>query len=110
MLDVLSIVCLAIVSAICWLGLFAKIFKDNWLQFCGLLGMAMWSTARAWQFVDYATSTPQQAAMHVALACLLLGTAQKVWQHRPSQGEKGDPPTPLPPEHLQHVAGGTKSP
>lgn len=110
MLDYLSAFLLALVSLICWTGVFAKTFKDNWLQFLGLLGLAIWSTARAWQIIGEGHSSGQQFGMHLALASLLLGTAYKVWQHREPKAPTAPPPQPLSGEQLQHVAGGRGAP
>jgi hypothetical protein len=111
MLDYLSAFLLATSAAICWAGVFAKTFKDNWLQFLGLLGLGMWAPARAWDlWGEYARSSWPQFGMHLALASLLLGTAWKVWQHREPKAPEAPPPQPLPPEHLSHVAGGRGSP
>jgi hypothetical protein len=79
MLDYLSVVCLCVVSVSAWSGVFAKTYKDNLAQCVGLIGIGTWSAARAYQIWDYAFSTPQQFAMHLALALFAGGTVFKVW-------------------------------
>lgn len=112
MLDYLSVLCLSLVSAICWTGVFAKTYKDNIAQCAGLIGLGTWSAARAYQLWDYAFSSPQQLSMHVALALFFGGTAWKVWKHREPKkpSAPAEPPAPLPNTQLRHVVGGSKTP
>jgi hypothetical protein len=81
-----SAMCLIIVAALCLAGIFSRAFHDNWLQFCGLVGLMAWATARAYQILDgNAYISTQQLVAHAALASYALGTAYKVWILRPKQ-------------------------
>lgn len=109
--EVFSAVCLAIVGALAGAAIFCRNYHENWLQFAGLVGLAIWSMARVAQLTDaLSTRLPSQGAiLHASLLCYALGTAWKVWAHRPQQGDPpAQPPAPyeIEPDHMRHVAGG----
>jgi hypothetical protein len=84
----ISVVCLAALGGLSLSGLLSKAYRDNWLQHLGLIGILFWSLGRAsiigsrvlegdWHISFY------QLLSHVALLLFAVGTAVKVWKHRP---------------------------
>ena len=96
-------------------AIFCRNYHENWPQFIGLVGIAVWSAARVSQLTDMtSTRLPAQAmVLHISMACYAIGTAWKVWLHRaPSNGDGGDTvpmeeaPHKLEPGQMRQVAGG----
>lgn len=110
---VVSAISLTIVMVLCFAGAFCpeKYFNDNLLQRVGMFGIAVGCGPRLALIVerrgfDGSGFQPEfQMAVHVGLAAFAVGTAIKVWQHRPSNQRK--PPKAPPPGrvHLYPWAG-----
>lgn len=94
-LEVFSAICLSIVAALSCIAIFCRNYHENWFQFFGLVGIAIWSSARVSQLMDMMmTRLPAQGAlMHASLSLFAIGTAIKVWQHRPKNAATPSPDT-----------------
>ena len=91
-----SVICLWFIGAMCVAGLLYKNYKENWLQFCGLTGMAFWSFGRGSvlfeRAMDGGTVRDVQLIGHVSMLLYVLGTTLKVIKYRdetPSKPTKG---------------------
>lgn len=106
--QLVSVVALTIVAMAAALGIFCRHFHDNWPQLLGLAGLATWAIARVLQITDMTDHrVPNQGAvMHVSLALYALGTAWKVWTHRPVDPPPAQPPYKIEAGELHHVGGG----
>lgn len=116
--ELFSAVCLTIVALAAVVGIFCRNYHENWLQFVGLVGVALWACARVSQLTDMmGTRLPAQGAMlHASLALYAMGTALKVWQHRPKPPDPwaatvaelavNQAPYKLEPDQMRRVAGG----
>lgn len=74
--------CLFVVAAICFAGILTKHYRDNWLQFIGLVGLVFWALPRAIEMWGRDHVGGYQFLSHLALLAFALGTAMKVWKHR----------------------------
>jgi hypothetical protein len=107
--EVVSVVALSVVAALSTVAIFCRNYHENWLQFLGLVGIALWAAARVSQLVDMmSTRLPAQGMiLHVSMALFAVGTAMKVWAHRPRDNEAAPPaPYKLDPHDMRRVAGG----
>lgn len=108
-LEIFSACCLSVVALLTGVAIFCQNYHENWLQFVGLAGLSVWCSARVSQLIDlFDGRMPLQGPMlHAALLCYALGTAWKVWEHRPPLRD-APPPAPykLEPDEMSQVAGG----
>jgi len=103
-MDLISSVSLWIIAAACFAGaLLPKAwFDDNLMQRTGMAGMAIALTPRVLASLDLNAQwipPENEALIHGGLALYVLGSALKVWKHRPRK-----PPSP-PKYHRADWAG-----
>lgn len=85
---VIAIVCAlaaALVAIVCAAGCFLEVYEDNTAQRLGMAGVGLGAAVKAF---DLASGSPVQAIdpfVWIGLALFALGTAVKVWHHRPRQ-------------------------
>lgn len=109
--EVFSASCLFVVGVLAGTAIFCRNYHENWAQFVGLAGIAIWAFARVSQLTDMMTTRlPSQGMiLHAALLLYAVGTAWKVWAHRPHDpAPPAAPPAPykLEPGDLHRAAGG----
>jgi hypothetical protein len=74
-----SIIALSMVALLCVAGVFARVYRDNWLQFTGLIGVSLWCVARIDRLLYVECVDSQNLFLHLGLLCFAAGTAWKVW-------------------------------
>ena len=99
---ILVVICMYVVSMLCFFGLICKNYHDNWFQTLGLSGIIVWSLGRAssladrenlsldqilaiasWQTLDRAdTVSVYQLIGALSMVLFGIGTAWKVWKYR----------------------------
>lgn len=91
--EIISAVSLSTVAVLAGIAIFCHNYHENWLQFVGLIGITVWAAARAMQIADVSeVGLPWRGlTLHVALAAYAIGTAWKVWCHRPPKTTKAPP-------------------
>jgi hypothetical protein len=103
MLWLVSAVSLSITMALCVVGVFIPktYYDDNLLQRIGMTGVFAFCWPRLMQILDRfeltSATMPVSAQVfgHVGLMLFAVGTAYKVWKHRPNRKKnKGGPPRP----------------
>lgn len=107
--EAISAVCLSLVTLLSGAAIFCRNYHENWVQWFGLVGITIWSAARVSQLTDMmSTRLPAQGViLHVSMVLFALGTAWKVWQHRPRDPDDSrDAPYKIEPEQMRQVAGG----
>lgn len=109
--ELVSACCLSLVAVLATVAVFCRDYHENWPQFVGLVGIAVWSAARVSQLTDMtSTRLPAQAmVLHISMACYALGTAWKVWLHSHGPHLRPPPPYQIEPEHQRQVAGGNET-
>lgn len=112
--EITSAVSLSIVALLAGWSVFSRHYRENWAQFAGLVGIAIWAVARVLHLADLTeASIPGRGVlMHTSLALYGIGTAWKVWRHRPPRPSAYPPAPPtgpgeIDPSHLRHVLGGS---
>lgn len=79
MIQVLSACSLMIVMACCLLAVFSPLYRDNWFQFWGLVGILFWSSARLASVIDGYEVTGLPLLGHISLASFAIGEAYHYW-------------------------------
>jgi hypothetical protein len=81
-----SVGCLWVIGTLCIMGLLYKHYRENWLQFFGLAGMALWSFGRGSvlfeRAMDGGTVGDFQLIGHISMLLYVLGTTLKVIKYR----------------------------
>lgn len=105
-----SIISLAVAGSLCVAGVFCHAYKDNWLQFAGLWGMAGWAFSRIEVIAERGYTEPWNLALHLGMAAYGVGTALKVLHHsRPGSCDTSDEDLPeIGREAWPHVGGGAE--
>lgn len=81
-----SVIALAGIAVITVAGVFSPAYKDNLLQRVGMATASLSALALVDQMMSHANCEVSSAALPVFYTGVLLwalGTARKVWQHRP---------------------------
>ncbi len=89
---VVAIVCLAISGPLCLCGVFCNAYKESWLQFWGLWGMAIWCFARIEQIAQRGHTDAWNLALYIGMAAYGVGTALKVLSHSRAGSCSGEDP------------------
>ena len=83
---------LGMIAALCLLGIFSRFYRDNWMQFIGLVSLCTWSIARVVYWMDefqrgyHISLDPVHTLLLIGIVTFGLGTAWRVWatRHYPS--------------------------
>jgi len=87
MLSFISIISLAIVVAICALGLYHRAFNDNLLQCLGMSGLVLFCISRIRWIWAFGVDDPSWTGLHASIALYAIGTLVKVTiSHGRAQG------------------------
>lgn len=104
-----AVTCLWIAGPLCIAGIFCHAYKDNWLQWFGLWGLAWWCFARASYLQERGYTDVWNLALYFGLAAYSVGTAVKVFKHaRPGSCDKDDDLPEVGHNSWRHISGGTK--
>jgi len=79
---ILSVACLWLIGLLSIAGILSSGFRENWLQWTGMAGLAVWSFGRASVLEDRETVNLYQFVVHLSLVVYGLGTALEVWRRR----------------------------
>jgi hypothetical protein len=96
---IISAASLGVTMLLCVLGVFIPkvYYDDNLAQRIGMAGVFIFCWPRLVQLLEAREITglvvpvPAQLAGHVGLAMFAVGTAYKVWKHRPGRGQPRGP-------------------
>ena len=86
-----SLASIIIIALVATAGVWCKSYNDNLLQRCGLVLIIWVAVARLSQWAANPATSWLEALGHAGLALYALGTARKVWAHRPRQAWPVDP-------------------
>lgn len=80
----ISVVCLWPIGVLCLMAIISDHYRDNWLQFFGLVGLMVWAFGRGWVLytrIDGDVGFSQMLG-HVSMLSFAIGTAWKVFRYR----------------------------
>lgn len=83
-----ALACIFAVIGLCLLGIFSRLYDDNWLQFAGLWTIVLAEAMRVawlierWHMRGELVMSWAMIALQCGLLAYALGTACKVWKHR----------------------------
>ena len=86
-MNALSIVLSGLLALICMAGTFSHHYRENWLQFAGLVTVAIWATMRAYHALQGAAVNGPELLLEGGALLFSFGTAWKVWRHSARGGE-----------------------
>lgn len=89
MKDDVAMLCALIVFALCLLGIWSKLFRDNWLQFLGLVLLSIGAAVIFWHAMQTERANVRELLLLVGLVLYGLGTAFKTW--RLNRGQRRPP-------------------
>lgn len=79
---IFAVVCYAVLTVLCVAALFSEVFRDNWLQHCGLVVLGLFAPAKIVDILDRGYVSAETAMIAGALACYAIGTTLKVVHYR----------------------------
>lgn len=89
----MSLLALCVLAATCTLGVFHSSFRDNWAQFCGMVGLTLWAVGRIFRIAHGEPVSEWQLLAHVSMASFAVGTALNFLRYARAERKLGRPLT-----------------
>lgn len=82
LMDEVMILASAWIAVLCFVGLYAKAYRDNWAQTIGMAMMMMGATVVIYHLLQTHRASWRLAMFVAGTALFATGTAWKAWKHR----------------------------